>query len=175
MGWVDVKDTFIWLLMKVFPKASINADKIFRWTFHFPTQYSFQVSKTDFVKFFTEIHVYYYCVGKWKVHLNILSAFIEAFGKTFISNHIKVSLTSTASEQNFKAKVNELLLSSLTLSFIICVVTAFMVWLTWNQWVSYHWRSNTWNYVVKFVFYHFILIVFWIEMWKYPLHFSLRS
>ena len=32
-----------------------------------------------------------YCVRKWKVHLNILSAFIEAFGKTFISNHIKVS------------------------------------------------------------------------------------
>ena len=27
--------------------------------------------------------------GKWKIHLNILSAFIEAFGKTFISNHIK--------------------------------------------------------------------------------------
>ena len=24
--------------MKVFPKASINVDKIFRWTFHFPTQ-----------------------------------------------------------------------------------------------------------------------------------------
>ena len=36
-----------------------------------------------------------HCVRKWKVHLNILSAFIEAFGKTFISNHIKVSLTST--------------------------------------------------------------------------------
>ena len=36
MGWVDAKDTFIWLLMKVFPKASINGDKIFRWTFHFP-------------------------------------------------------------------------------------------------------------------------------------------
>ena len=30
-----------------------------------------------------------YCVGKWKVHLNILSTFIEAFRKTFISNHTK--------------------------------------------------------------------------------------
>ena len=29
----------MWLLMKVFPKASINVDKIFRWTFHFSTQY----------------------------------------------------------------------------------------------------------------------------------------
>ena len=37
----------------------------------------------------------WYCVRKWKVHLNILSTFIEAFGKTFISNHIKVSLAST--------------------------------------------------------------------------------
>ena len=36
ISWVDVKDTFLWLLMKVFLKASKNADKIFRWTFHFP-------------------------------------------------------------------------------------------------------------------------------------------
>ena len=32
-----------------------------------------------------------FCVEKWRVHLNILLPLIEALGKTFISNHIKVS------------------------------------------------------------------------------------
>ena len=31
----------------------------------------------------------YLMLEKWKVHLSILSTFIEAIGKTFISNHIK--------------------------------------------------------------------------------------
>ena len=36
MGWVDAKDTYM-IADEGFPKASINVDKIFRWTFHFPT------------------------------------------------------------------------------------------------------------------------------------------
>ena len=41
-----------------------------------------------------------HCVGKWNVHLNILSTFIEAFGETFISNHIKYLWHQPMSENN---------------------------------------------------------------------------
>ena len=43
MGWCQR----YWLLMKIFPKASINGDKIFRWTFHFSTQHSWDHILTE--------------------------------------------------------------------------------------------------------------------------------
>ena len=52
-------------------------------------------------------------------------------------------------------------LSSLTLCFIICNVTAFMVWLTWDQWVFYHWRSNTWNLCSQICLLSFDFDCFW--------------
>ena len=78
-------------------------------------------------------------VEKWKVHLNLLSPFIEAFGKTFISNHIKVAKAST--HVSSRSESSLMCLIVLTQSYI--QVSGRLFRFLGNATLRNHFRNNT--------------------------------